>query len=101
MNYCEWIKCGDYTGSDCKAWGGTMKCKTQIEAEPYASAMLSARDKWWVANIQKEFHQELRNSMECTSNYCEQRINTEECLKERCLLYRWEQFKQSILEAKQ
>jgi hypothetical protein len=54
MNYCEWIKCGDYTGSDCKAWGGTMKCKTQIEAEPYASAMLSARDKWWVEMLESK-----------------------------------------------
>ena len=53
MNYCEFIKCGDYTGHGCKVLGGNIKCRLKYDAEPYADACVAARDKWWVEQIEK------------------------------------------------
>lgn len=60
MTYCEFIKCGDYTESRCKAFTGNIRCKTAIEAEPYASACvteaIAANNKWWVDSLKGNIH---------------------------------------------
>ena len=53
MNYCEFIKCGDYTGHGCKVLGGNIKCRSKYDAEPYADACVAARDKEWIAWVEK------------------------------------------------
>ena len=89
MNYCEWAKCGDYYKNECKAFGGAIRCKTQIEAEPYANARIAARDKWWVTQMESKFFAAIRCRLFPD--------NCDSCsVIERCIALDWQQFKTTL-----
>lgn len=68
------------------------------EYEHGASAMLPARDKWWIEQIESKFKVELDDSMLCTNQYCNSHLGEEKQCEILCLFYKWQMLRKSVLE---